>query len=87
MGRGWIFHQEKNPKQTSKSTQRCVIESKLKILPWLSKSLTWGLIYKNACKILTKSVRVPESQKWRVPKNIEIYKTVCMPEPAQIHFI
>ncbi len=28
MGRGWIFHQDNNPKQTSKSTQKWVTEHK-----------------------------------------------------------
>ncbi len=37
MGRGWIFHQDNNPKQTSKSTQICVTEHKRKLLPWPSK--------------------------------------------------
>ncbi len=38
IGRGWIFHQDNNPKQTSKSTQKCVTEHKMKLLPWLSQS-------------------------------------------------
>ena len=33
MGRGWIFHQDNDPKQTSKSTQKCVREHKMKLLP------------------------------------------------------
>ncbi len=33
MGRGWIFHQDNNPKQTSKSTQKWVTEHKMKLLP------------------------------------------------------
>jgi quinolinate synthase len=47
---------------------------------WL---LTWGFIYKTLRRILTKSVHPPESQKWRTPKNIQTYKTVRTPEPAQ----
>ena len=42
-----------------------------------------GLIYKTVRRILSKSVRAPESQKWRTQKNIRIYKTVRTPEPAQ----
>ncbi len=38
MGRVSIFHQDNNPKQTSKSTQKCVTEHKMKLLPWLSLS-------------------------------------------------
>ncbi len=38
MGCGWIFHQDNNPKQTSKSTQNCVTEHKMKLLPWPSQS-------------------------------------------------
>jgi len=30
-----------------------------------------------------KNVHVPESQKWRTQKNIQTYKTVRTPEPAQ----
>ncbi len=37
MGRGWIFHQDNNPKQTSKSTQKWVTGHKMKLLPWLSQ--------------------------------------------------
>ncbi|XDV52022.1 hypothetical protein PO909_020804 [Leuciscus waleckii] len=33
MGRGWIFHQDNGPKQTSKSTQKWVTEHKMKLLP------------------------------------------------------
>jgi len=33
MGRGWIFHQDNDPKQTSKSTQKLVTEHKMKLLP------------------------------------------------------
>ncbi len=35
IGRGWIFHQDNNPKQTSKSTQKWVTEHQMKRLPWL----------------------------------------------------
>uniref|UniRef100_A0A8C1IZP6 Uncharacterized protein n=1 Tax=Cyprinus carpio TaxID=7962 RepID=A0A8C1IZP6_CYPCA len=38
MGRGWIFHQDSDPKQTSKSTQKCVTEHKMNLLPWTSQS-------------------------------------------------
>jgi len=38
MGRGWIFHQDKDPNQTSKTTQKCVTEHKMKLLPWPSQS-------------------------------------------------
>ncbi len=38
MGRGWIFHQDNNPKQTSKSTQKWVTEHKMKLLPGPSQS-------------------------------------------------
>ena len=38
MGRGWIFHQDNDPKQTSKSTQKFVVEHKMKLLPWPSQS-------------------------------------------------
>ncbi len=38
MGRGWIFHQDNNPKQTSKSTQKWVTEHKTKVPPWPSQS-------------------------------------------------
>ncbi len=38
MVRGWIFHQDNNPKQTLKSTQKWVTEHKMKLLPWLSQS-------------------------------------------------
>ncbi len=38
MGSGWIFHQDNNPKQTSKSTQKRVTENKIKLLPWPSQS-------------------------------------------------
>ncbi len=31
MGHGWIFHQDNNPKQTSKSTQKWVTEHKMKL--------------------------------------------------------
>ncbi len=34
----WIFHQDNSPKQTSKSTQKCVTEHKMKLLTWLSLS-------------------------------------------------
>ncbi len=34
----WIFHQDNDPKQTSKSTHKCVTEHKMKLLPWLSLS-------------------------------------------------
>ncbi len=34
MGCVWIFHQDNNPKQTSKSTQKCVTEHKMKLLQW-----------------------------------------------------
>jgi len=35
MGRGWIFHQDNSPKQTSKSTQKCVTEHKMTVpVPW-----------------------------------------------------
>ena len=33
MGRDWIFHQDNDPKQTSKSTQKCVRKHKMKLLP------------------------------------------------------
>ncbi len=33
----WIFHQDNNPKQTSKSTQKWVTEYKMNLLPWLSQ--------------------------------------------------
>jgi len=33
IGRGWIVHQDNNPKQTSKSTEKCVTENKMKLLP------------------------------------------------------
>ncbi len=33
----WIFHQDNDPKQTSKSTQKCVTAHKMKLLPWLSQ--------------------------------------------------
>ena len=33
MGRGWIFHQDNDPKQTSKSKQKFVVEHKMKLLP------------------------------------------------------
>ena len=33
MGRGWISHQDNDPKQTSKSTHKCVTEHKMKLLP------------------------------------------------------
>jgi len=34
IGRGWmIFHQDNDPKQTSISTQKCVTEHKIKLLP------------------------------------------------------
>ncbi len=39
MGLGWIFYQDNNPKQTSKSTQKCGTEHKMKLLPWLSHEL------------------------------------------------
>jgi len=32
-GRGWVFHQDKDPKQTSKLTQKCVRQHKMKLLP------------------------------------------------------
>ncbi len=38
MGRGWIFHQDNNPKLTSKSTQKWVTEHKINLLPWPSQS-------------------------------------------------
>ncbi len=34
MGRGWIFHQDNDPKQT----QKCVTEDKMKLVPWPSQS-------------------------------------------------
>jgi len=39
MGCGWIFNQEndKKKKKTSKSTQKCVPENKMKPLPWPSQ--------------------------------------------------
>ncbi len=37
MGLGWIFYQDNNPQQTSKSTQIGVTEHKIKLLPWLSQ--------------------------------------------------
>jgi len=43
MGRGWIFHLDNDPKQTSKSTQKCVREHKIKLLPWPSQTLTWTI--------------------------------------------
>jgi len=33
MGRGWIFHQDNNPKQTSKSKEKCVGEHNMKLPP------------------------------------------------------
>jgi len=33
MGRSWIFYQDNDPKQTSKPTQKCVTEHKIKLLP------------------------------------------------------
>ncbi len=38
MGRVWIFHQDNNPKQTSKYTQKWVTEHKINLLPLLSLS-------------------------------------------------
>ncbi len=38
MGCGWIFLQDNDPKQISRSTQKCVTEHKMKLLPWLSLS-------------------------------------------------
>ncbi len=38
MGRVWIFNQDNNPKQTSKSTQKRVTEQKKNLLPWPSQS-------------------------------------------------
>ncbi len=33
----WIFYQDNDLKQTSKSTQKCVNEHKMKLLSWLSQ--------------------------------------------------
>uniref|UniRef100_A0A8C1SDS8 Uncharacterized protein n=1 Tax=Cyprinus carpio TaxID=7962 RepID=A0A8C1SDS8_CYPCA len=38
MGHGWIFHQDNDLKQTAKSTQKCLTEHKIKLLPWPSQS-------------------------------------------------
>jgi len=38
MGRGWIFHQDNDPKQTSKSKKKWVTEHKMKLLPWPPQS-------------------------------------------------
>ncbi len=37
-GRVWIFHQDNNPKQTSKSTQKWFTEHKMNLLLWPSQS-------------------------------------------------
>ncbi len=45
MGHVWIFQQDNNPKQTSKSTQKWVTEHKMNLLPWLSQ-LLWPEPYR-----------------------------------------
>jgi len=37
IGHGWIFHQDSDPKQTSKSKQIFVTEHKMKLLSWPSQ--------------------------------------------------
>ncbi len=37
----WIFHQDNSPKQTSKSTQKCVTEHKMKLLLWPEPCRKW----------------------------------------------
>jgi len=39
MGRGWISHQDNNPKQTSTFFR----EHKMKLLPWPPQTLTWTI--------------------------------------------
>jgi len=39
MGSGWYLHQDNDPKQTSKSTQKYVTQHKMKLLAWPSQTL------------------------------------------------
>src|SRR4029434_8567228 len=38
MGRGWTFQQDNDPKHTSKSTQKCFTDRRIKVLTWPSQS-------------------------------------------------
>ena len=67
----------------SHSRSPCTLRCTLKLclhsdLLWCIQ-MSWLLIYKTVCRILTQSFCVHKSQKWHAPKNILIYKIVCTP--------
>ncbi len=68
----WIFHQDNDPKQTSKSTQKFITEHKMKLMPWLSQSsdlnpteIEWGELKRRSTNMELVFWRIWRDCGWR----------------------